>query len=151
MKEWWKPEEYTKFKELTTNTLNRFDKQHIKNTTITTNGNLTINENIADYGGVKIAYNALNTLLTTNNIKSLNSPQLNKQEEFKKFFIAFANLWASYKTQEALEYSALNDSHSISYLRVNGTLSLFNPWYDVFNIKPNSTLYIEPEDRAKIW
>ena len=151
MKEWWKPEEYIKFKELTTNTLNRFDKQHIKNTTITTNGNLTINENIADYGGVKIAYNALNTLLTHNNVKSLNSPQSNKQEEFKKFFIAFANLWACYKTQESLEYCALNDCHSISYLRVNGTLSLFTPWYDVFNIKPNSLLYIAPEDRAKVW
>lgn len=137
MRSWWKDEEVEKFNNLTQNTISHFSEMEVL-PGLNGDGTLTLGENLADYGGLKIAYNAL--LKITNN-----------KEDLQKFFIAYATVWAGVNTEEGIRHQVLNNEHSVNYVRVNGTLPMFTPWYEVFDIKPTDTLYIDLEKRAKIW
>ena len=69
----------------------------------------------------------------------------------KEFFIAYANAWAGVSTPESIRRMVLNDEHSVNFVRVNGTLPMFNEWYDAFNITEDNILYVSPDKRAQLW
>ena len=137
MVSWWAPEEIEKFNKLTENTVNHFNELDVL-PDLKANGTLTLGENLADYGGVKIAYNALK--VKTDDIKDL-----------KDFFISFATVWAGINTEEGLRTQTITNEHSTNFNRVNGTLAMFTPWYEVFEITPKDKMFIPISKRAKIW
>jgi endothelin-converting enzyme/putative endopeptidase len=109
------------------------------------NGKQTIDENIADLGGVAAAYDAYRA--------SLNGKEAPIQDGYngdQQFYIAFAQNWGS-KVREALLRSlVLTDSHAPAQYRAL-TVRNSDAWYKAFNIQPGDKLYLAPADRVKIW
>lgn len=106
----------------------------------------TLIEDIADLGGVEIAFQAL-----TNKLKAEGFSGENLRKEQRNFFIAFANLYrAKYYTDYAY-YTIFNDNHSLEKQRINGIVPHIDAWYDLFDVKPGDALYLAPEKRIHIW
>jgi putative endopeptidase len=102
------------------------------------NKSKTIGEDMADIGGLKIALNAylnLDSNLEQNKSKS------------KLFFRSWARLWC-HKDDE-INLSKLSDVHADSSLRINGPLSHIDEFYEIYNVKPQHKMYLEPEKRSK--
>ena len=109
-------------------------------------GEKTLNENIADLGGVQLAFQAL-----TNKLKAdgLSDEAIRQQQ--RNFFVAYANLWRLKYTDEYAESMVSGDEHSQSKERVNGVVTNIDAWYDLFDVKPTDKMYLAPEKRIRIW
>lgn len=103
---------------------------------INNNGNRTIGENIADLSAIEC-------------ITKLISNASNNEK--KQFFESYAKLWSSNESKSVKVFSSLIDSHSISEIRVNGTLSSNEMFYDVYKIKEDDYMYIEKDKRVNVW
>ena len=134
---WWTDEDEKAFKERVKVCEEYFSKIKVL-PDLNINGTLTLGENIADHGGVKIAYLAF-------------QKATNYKGDDKKFFIAYALQWASNITDEMARFFTYNDTHSLDRWRVNGVLAHIDAWYEAFDIKPNSKLYVPKEKRFDIW
>ncbi|MBQ0046941.1 MAG: M13 family metallopeptidase [Prevotellaceae bacterium] len=110
------------------------------------NGKLTLGEDIADHGGITIAFNALQHVMEEQSLETIDgmTPQ-------QRFFISYAQNWAGYSPEESLRQRTLNDPHSIPSVRTNAGVQHINEWYDAFNVKEDEKLYISPEERVSIW
>ena len=143
MKDWWTDMDAKQFEERA-----NIMKEHFNNILVApdthANGEFTLGENLADYGGVTIAFDAYKNF----GEKSENAMGLTPEQ---RFFVAYAMTEASNITDEALLKQTKTDEHSLSRWRVNGILPHVEAWYDVFNITPNDKLYIAPEKRVKLW
>lgn len=113
------------------------------------NGEYTLRENMADFGGVTLALEAY-------------SRRLHQQgfigEEFdnqiRKFWLAYGmpvGVEERERSLDALKNSYTSDIHSAGHNRVNGIVRLFDDWYRLYDVKPTDKLYVAPEDRVKIW
>ena len=111
------------------------------------NGALTLGENLADHGGLNIAYNAFQ--MWQNEHGRL--PDDNGFTPEQRFFLSYANVWAGSISPEMLRYLTMMDVHSVMFLRVNGGLAQCDYCYDAFNIQPGDSLYVAPENRVKVW
>lgn len=69
----------------------------------------------------------------------------------QRFFLAYSGVWAENIRDEYALQLTKSDPHSLTRQRVNGTLPHIDAWYEAFDIKPSDSLYIAPENRAKIW
>jgi putative endopeptidase len=110
------------------------------------NGKLTLGENIADLGGISIAFDAYQLRLALTGRADIEgyTPE-------QRFFLAYA---CTEREQERPEYRktmVMTDPHSPSKFRVNGPLSNLPEFYDAFGVKKGDKLYRVPKDRAKIW
>ncbi|MBI5405447.1 M13 family metallopeptidase [Candidatus Kaiserbacteria bacterium] len=110
------------------------------------NGRLTLGENIADLGGISIAYDAYQLRLKKTGRRNIAgfTPE-------QRFFLGYA---ATEREQERPAYRktmVMTDPHSPSCFRVNGPLSNLPEFYAAFGVKKGDTLYREPKERAKIW
>jgi len=143
MKDWWNDTDAKQFEQRA-----NIMKQHFNNIIVApnthANGEFTLGENLADYGGVTIAYDAYKKF----GEKSENTIGLTSNQ---RFFIAYAMTEASNITDEALLRQTKTNEHSLSRWRVNGILPHVDAWYDVFDIKTTDALYIAPEKRVKLW
>jgi putative endopeptidase len=110
------------------------------------NGQLTLGENIADLGGVTVAYEALQRSLVGKERKLIDgfTPE-------QRFFIAWAQVWRTNIRDNALRQRIATDPHSPGVFRAIGPLVNFQPFYDAFGIKEGDPMWRKPEDRAKIW
>ena len=110
------------------------------------NGQLTLGENIADHGGLMIAYQAFKNA-------TKDQPQEVKYgfTPDQRFFLAYAGVWAGQIRDEEIRNRVKSDPHSLGRWRVNGTLPHIDTWYEAFGVTPDNSLYIAPEERAKIW
>ena len=110
------------------------------------NGNLTLGENIADHGGLQVAFQALH-----NATKDAPLPVKDGFTPEQRFYIAYANLWAGNIREEQIRLLTQIDVHSLGELRVNAALPHIAGWYDAFGITENDPMYLAPEKRASIW
>ena len=108
------------------------------------NGEFTLGENLADYGGITVAYTAYKNFGTP-------SPEFNGLIPDMRFFIAYAGAWAqNIRDAEALRLTKM-DEHSLARWRVNGILPHIDAWYDAFDVTTNDKMYIAPDQRVKLW
>ena len=110
------------------------------------NGQLTLGENLADHGGLNVAYLAFQN--------ATKDAPLEVKEGFtpeQRFFIAYATLWAGNIRDEQARVYTKSDPHSLGKWRVNGALPHIQAWYDAFQITPADSLYVAPENRVNIW
>ena len=113
---------------------------------IKANGKLTLGENIADHGGLKVALEAFREVSKDNPVdEKLGFTPL------QRFFIAYACTWAENCRDEMVLQQTKSDEHSISRLRVNGALPHIDEWYEAFGITEDDPMYIAPEQRVQIW
>ena len=111
------------------------------------NGALCLGENLADHGGLNIAFNAFQMWQQKHG-------RLADDHGFtpeQRFFLSYANVWAGSASPEMLRYLTMMDVHSVNFLRVNGGLAQCDYWYDAFGIQPGDKYYVAPEDRVKVW
>jgi len=111
------------------------------------NGALTLGENLADHGGLNIAYNAFQMWQQEHG-------RLGDDNGFtpeQRFFLSYANVWAGSISPEMLRYLTMMDVHSVMFLRVNGGLAQCDYWYDAFDIQPGDAYFVAPENRVKVW
>ncbi len=143
MKDWWTAEDAEKFTERANVMKEHFNKIQI-NDEVFANGEFTLGENLADYGGVTISFTAYKNFGTpTQAVAGLTSDM--------RFFIAYAGAWVqNIREEEELRLTKI-DEHSLGYNRVNGILPHIGAWYDAFNINPENQMYLAPENRVKLW
>ncbi|MDO4715612.1 MAG: M13 family metallopeptidase [Bacteroidales bacterium] len=111
------------------------------------NGELTLGENIADHGGLKVAYLAFEKALQQ-------SGKTQKVDGFtpeQRFFLAYAFTWVQNIRDEQVRQYTKSDPHSLAEWRVNGALPHFDPWYTAFGIKKSDKLYIPKKKRVDLW
>jgi len=143
MKDWWTENDAKKFTEKTNRMKDHFNKILVAPKTHA-NGEFTLGENLADYGGITIAFDAYKKY------GEKSEDALNMTSD-QRFFVAYAMTEAgNIRDAEILRRTKM-DEHSLSRWRVNGILPHVEKWYEVFDIKPYDELYLVPEKRVKLW
>lgn len=110
------------------------------------NGELTLGENLADHGGLMVAYQAFKNAMKDNPLKEVDgfTPE-------QRFFLAFANVWAGNVREEEIRVRTKSDPHSLARWRVNGSLPNIDAWYEAFHITPQDSMFVPKEKRVSIW
>ncbi len=145
MNDWWTAEDAEKFNARAERLVTYFDNIEVL-PGLQANGRFSLGENIADQGGVTVAYEAYK--------KATADAPLAEKEGFtadQRFFLAYAGVWAGNVRDEEIRRLTRIDEHSLSKWRVDGTLPHVGFWYDAFGITPDAPMYIAPEDRAVVW
>ena len=146
MVEWWTAEDREQFTKITDRLVDHFSSLTVIDD-IKSNGRLTLGENIADLGGLNIAHQAFR-----NTLKGKAEPALiDGQTAEQRFFYAYSRVWAGCIKDEAARQQVMTDPHSTGKLRVNGQLPLLDFFYDAFDVKEGSAMYMPKEERIVIW
>ena len=111
------------------------------------NGKLTLGENTADNGGLRIAWMALLDTLAAEH-KSI-TDQIGGYTEAQRYFIGFAQVWCQNQTEQSARQAALVDPHSPGRWRVNGTVQNFDEFGKAFGCKPGQPMY--PVNSCRVW
>jgi putative endopeptidase len=145
---WWTEEDRARFEERTKVMEEYFNGIEVAPGTFA-NGAFTLGENIADHGGLQVAYQAFQNAQKAKGDKAVGDKDGFTAEQ--RFFLAYSNVWAGNIRDEEILQRTKNDPHSLGKWRVNGALPHINAWYEAFNVTPESPMYIAPEKRASIW
>jgi putative endopeptidase len=113
------------------------------------NGELTQGENIADIGGVKLAYAALQKALAKH--PEARDKRIDGYTPEQRFFLAFAGIWRSKIRDEEQKLRLNTDPHSPGHFRVNGPLSDLPEFAKAFNIPDNAPMVRAADKRVNIW
>jgi putative endopeptidase len=149
MVNWWTAEDKAAFDTRTKVMEEAFNKIEVV-PGVHANGAFTLGENIADHGGLQVAYLAF----CLNEESKAEKDRLQEKDGFtpaQRFFLAYANVWAGNIRPEEILNRTKSDPHSLGRWRVNGALPHINAWYEAWNVTPESPMYIAPEDRVSIW
>lgn len=145
LRNWWTEADKAQFKQRTDKMVRFFN--HIEVLPgLKANGELTCGENIADHGGLKIAYQAFQ-----NATKAAPLPVKDGFTPEQRFFLSYALLWANNSRPEFLRQLTKEDPHSAGRWRVNGALPHIDAWYKAFNIKKGDKLYLPKSKRVDVW
>lgn len=145
LKEWWTAEDAENFKARAQVLVDYFDDIEVL-PGLYANGQLTLGENIADHGGLQVAYQAFH--------RATEESPLGEAEGFtpeQRFFLAYANVWAANIREEQIRFLTQMDVHSLGRWRVNAALPHIKGWYEAFGVREGDPLYLVPEKRASIW
>lgn len=145
LKDWWTAEDAERFNERSKVLVDFFNNIEVL-PGLMANGELTLGENIADHGGLQVAYQAFK-----NATKDAPLAVVDGFTPEQRFFLAYSGVWAGNIRDEQARVYTKSDSHSLGRWRVNGALPHINAWYEAFDITENDPLYIAPEKRASIW
>lgn len=142
---WWTEVDNQKFAERTKALVEQYDSYTVLDS-FHVNGSLTLGENIADLGGISIAYDALQMALSGKESTKIQgfTPQ-------QRVFLAWARVWCGKAKNDALINQIKTDPHSPGMFRAVGPLVNLDSFYEAFGIKEGSKLYKKPEDRIRIW
>jgi putative endopeptidase len=110
------------------------------------NGKFTLGENLADHGGLMVAYNAL--------MKATANKALKDKDGFtpaQRFFLAYAGVWGQNITEKEIRNRVKRDPHSLGEWRVNGALPHVATFYKAWNIKKGDKMYLPESERLQLW
>lgn len=110
------------------------------------NGRLTLGENIADLGGLIVAYRAYRLSL-----RGAEPPVIDGLTGDQRFFLGYAQAWMTAQREESAALQMATDPHAPESFRVNGVLSNFAPFYEAFGVEPGDKLHKPESDRVAIW
>ena len=146
LKNWWTPEDKKNFENATKALAKQYNQyEPVKGVFV--NGTFTSGENIADLGGVNIAFDALQMYLKDKG----NVGKISNFTQEQRFFISWGTVWRTLSTDKYLTNQVKTDPHSPGYFRSFGPLVNVDAWYKAFDVKEGDKLYKKPEDRIKIW
>jgi predicted metalloendopeptidase len=146
LNEWWTPDDRKRFQDLTSKLIEQFDAYYPFED-LSLNGTFTLGENIADLGGLSVAYDALQLYYNRHgkpgDIDGFTADQ--------RFFMSWATVWRTKIRPEAMRTQIKTDPHPPGMYRAIAAPSNLNSFYDAFEIYPESPWYRTPEERIKIW
>lgn len=142
---WWAAGDDVKFKAIADKMVTFFDSITVL-PGLKANGALTLGENLADHGGLQIAYTAFK-----NATKDKPLPTVNGLTPEQRFFLAYAGVWAQNITEECMRDYTNRDVHSLGEWRVRGALPHIDAWYEAFGITEKDPMFIPKEKRVQIW
>lgn len=144
--DWWTPEDKANFEKATKSLAAQYDKyEPVKGTFV--NGTFTNGENIADLGGVNIAYDALQMYLKDKG----NPGTISGYTQDQRFFMSWATVWRTLSSEKYMINQVKTDPHSPGYFRSFAPLINVDAFYKAFDLKKGDKLYKTPEERIKIW
>ena len=147
LRDWWTPKDAQEFKDHTSILVNQFNKYEVLDS-LFINGKLTLGENIADLGGLTVAYYAYQASLDNKGIPEAIDGFTGNQ----RFFLSFAQIWRGTLRNEFLRTLVSINEHSPNKYRVNGTAFNMPEFYAAFpGIGPNDKLFRPIEQRPVIW
>ncbi len=146
LKDWWTDADAAAFTERSAAIVKQFDHYAIFEHQV--NGALTQGENIADLGGAKIAFAALQSKLSAASWGERDTAGFLPQQ---RFFLAWAQVWRN-QVREATALQRLeSDPHAPGLWRTNGPLSNMEEFYEAFAVRPGDDMYRDPASRVSIW
>ncbi len=145
LKNWWGKSDAVKFKEKTGAAVQQYNGFTVLDS-LHVNGQLTLGENLADIGGLAIAYDAFK--LTK---QGRGNELIDGFTPDQRFFLGFAQVWRIKNRVEQIRARITTDPHSPELYRINGPAVNFTPFYAAFGVKPGDKMYVKPEQRVKIW
>jgi len=143
---WWTAEDSERFNARTNVLVEQFNKIVVLDD-LHANGELSLGENIADLGGLSIAYTAFQ------NAQALN-PQADMIDGYtpdQRYFLSWARVWAQNVREKEMVRRTKEDVHSLGINRVHGPLANIAEFHAAFDVKEGNTLYLPEEERASIW
>ncbi len=145
MENWWTESDVIKFKNKTKILVNQFNS-YTAIDSLNVNGELTLGENIADLGGLSIAYYAYQKSLVGKPREIIDgfTPE-------QRLFISWGQIWKTNIRPQALRQLVLTNPHSPGNFRVYGPLVNMVEFYDAFGVKKGNKMFLEEGERAKIW
>nr|ARK13496.1 peptidase M13 [Fibrella sp. ES10-3-2-2] len=145
LRDWWTKADADKFKERAGKVEAQFFGYKVLDT-LAVNGKLTLGENLADLGGLAIAYDAFKK---TKQGKS--NTAIDGFTPDQRFFLSWAQVWRINVLPEQQAQLILTDPHAPGQYRCNGPLSNIDAWYNAFNVKAGDKLYKAPDQRIRVW
>lgn len=143
-KEWWAPEDAQAFTALADKLVAQFDSVVVLDG-VHANGRLTLGENIADQGGLRVAYTAYHNALGDK------GEDIDGFTPDQRFYLSYANVWAANIRDAEILKRTKSDPHSLGRWRVNATLRNIEPFFNAFGIKEGDPMFRTPSDRVIIW
>lgn len=110
------------------------------------NGKFTLGENLADHGGLQVAFNAFKHATAKKPLKTIDGLTPDQ-----RFFIAYAGVWGQNITDQEIRNRVKRDPHSLGEWRVNGALPHIDAWYKAFNVKKGDKMYLPENQRLELW
>jgi putative endopeptidase len=145
LKDWWVTTDADKFKSRVKVMIDQYNQFTVLNN-LHVNGELTQGENLADIGGLSIAYQAFK-----NTPEGKSDTKIDGFTPDQRFFLSFAQVWRIKTRDETMRTRISVDPHSPELYRVNGPVSNIEAWYKAFDIKPGDKLYRPDSLRVKVW
>ena len=145
MTDWWTAEDGKGFEERTGRYADFFSNIKVL-PDLNANGKLTLGENLADHGGLQVAWYAYK-----NATKNSALPTIDGLTADQRFFLAYAGVWGQNITEKEIRNRTKSDPHSLGEWRVNGALPHIDMWYDAFGIKQGDKMFIPKSERLELW
>jgi len=145
MHDWWTKEDGKNFTERTDKYAEFFSNIKVL-PDLNANGRLTLGENLADHGGLQVAFAAYKNATKRNPL-----PVIDGLTADQRFFLAYAGVWAGNITEAEIRNRTKSDPHSLGRYRVNGALPHIDMWYDAFGVKEGDKMYIPKSERLPLW
>ncbi len=145
LKDWWTADDAKKFTERADKVVAQY-AGFVVNDSIHVNGNLTLGENLADLGGLNIAYEAFK-----NTEEGKSNKKIDGFTPDQRFFLNWAQVWRSNILNDYAAQLILVDPHSPGMYRCNGPVSNIDAWYAAFDVKPGEKMYKPESERIKVW
>lgn len=145
MENWWTNDDAAKFNVLADKLVAQFDEIVVLGDTHA-NGRLTLGENIADQGGLRVAYTAYH-----NSLGGTTAPAIDGLSGDQRFYLAYAYIWANNVRDAEILRRTQTDPHSLGRWRVNASLRNLQSFFDAFSIKEGDPMYRPEAERVIIW
>ena len=145
LQNWWTPEDRKNFESRTSALAKQYSAySSVKGMFV--NGQLTLGENIADLAGLTVAQAAYHLSL-----KGQPAPVLDGFSGDQRLFLGYGQVWRYKAHEETARQRLLSDPHSPPEFRITGAVRNVDAWYQAFNVRPESKLYLAPEARVHLW
>ena len=145
MKDWWTEDDGKKFTERTDKYADFFSAIDVL-PDLKGNGRLTLGENLADHGGLQVAFAAYQ-----NATKRQPLGEIDGYTADQRFFLAYAGVWAGNISEAEIRKRTKSDPHSLGRWRVNGALPHIGAWYKAFGVKESQKMFIPEGKRLQLW
>ena len=145
LKDWWTKPDADKFKTKANEVIAQYNALTVLDT-VYVKGELTLGENLADLGGLSMAYEAFSKTEQFKKGKKIDgfTPQ-------QRFFLSWAQIWRNNTLPETSAQLILTDPHSPGEHRANAPITNIDAWYDAFNVKEGDKMYKAKDQRTRIW
>ena len=145
LRQWWTADDTRNFEERTHVMRDFFSGIEVL-PDLCCNGQLTLGENMADHGGLQVAFQAFRNATAAAPLATEGgfTPE-------QRFFLAYAGVWAGNIRDEEIRQRTKSDPHALGRWRVNGQLPHIDAWYEAFGITETDPMYVPKEERVDIW